>query len=64
MIELQKIEYPVYYKTYIDILKKGRGLLEQLEDSLELFEQILYELEEDKYEYKYEYKYTEVNNSM
>jgi len=54
MTELQKIEYPVYFKTYIDTLKKDRGLLEQLEDSLELFEQILYELDEDKYEYRYQ----------
>ncbi|MCP4883926.1 MAG: DinB family protein, partial [Flavobacteriales bacterium] len=54
MKELQKIEYPVYFKTYIDTLEKDRGLLEQLEDSLELFEQILYELDEDKYEYRYQ----------
>lgn len=49
-----KNEYPVYFKTYLDTLKEGRDLLENLETSLERFEQILYELKEEKYEYRYQ----------
>lgn len=47
-------EYPVYFKTYLDTLKGGLGLMEHLEASLELFEQTLYELDEGKYEYRYQ----------
>ena len=50
----QKFEYPVFYAPYIDILDGVSGLLEQLETSLELFEQLLYELKEEKYEYRYQ----------
>ena len=50
----QKFEYPVFYTPYIEILDGVAGLLEQLETSLELFEQLLYELKEEKYEYRYE----------
>ena len=53
MTNLSRNEYPVYYTPYIDILDKEAGLLEQLETSLELFEQILYEVKEEKFEYRY-----------
>jgi hypothetical protein len=50
----QKFEYPVFYTPYIEILDGVSGLLEHLETSLELFEQLLYELKEEKYQYRYE----------
>ncbi len=49
-----KNEYPVFYTPYIEILDGASGLLEHLEASLELFEQILYEVKEEKYEYRYQ----------
>jgi hypothetical protein len=50
----QKFEYPVFYTPYIEILDGVSDLLEHMETSLELFEQLLYELKEEKYEYRYE----------
>ena len=54
MTKLQKIEYPVFYKPYIEILDGESSLFQHLEASLELFEQILYEVDEEKYEYSYQ----------
>ena len=54
MNKLQKFEFPVFYAPYIEILDGVSGLSDHLESSLELFEQLLYELKEDKYEYRYE----------
>ena len=54
MTKLQKIEYPVFYTPYIEILDGVSNLLQHLEASLELFEQILYEIDEEKYEYRYQ----------
>lgn len=54
MSVLQKSEYPVYFTPYIEILDGELDLLENLEASLELFEQILYEVDEEKYEFKYQ----------
>ena len=54
MNKLQKKDYPAYFDTYIRILNKDLSLLEYLEHSLELFEQILYDISEDKYEYRYQ----------
>lgn len=50
----QKSEFPAYFAPYLSILDHNTGLLENLETSLELFEQKLYELNEDKYEFRYE----------
>lgn len=54
MTKLQKNEYPVFYTPYIDILEGDSSLLQYLEASLELFEQILYEVDEEKYEFSYQ----------
>jgi len=54
MSKLQKIEYPVFFTPYIEILDEVSSLLQHLETSLELFEQILYEVDDEKYEYRYE----------
>lgn len=54
MVKLEKNEYPVFYSPYIEILDGVSDLLEHLESSLELFEQLLYEVKEDKYEYRYQ----------
>ncbi len=54
MNKLQKFEYPVFYTPYIEILDGVSGLSDHLESSLELFEQLLYELKEEKYEYSYQ----------
>ena len=54
MSMLQKIEYPVYFTPYVEILDEKLDLLENLEASFELFEQILYEVDQEKYEFKYQ----------
>jgi len=54
MTKLQKNEYPVFYTPYIEILDGVSNLLQHLEASLELFEQILYEVDEEKYEFSYQ----------
>lgn len=46
-------EYPVFFKTYMDMIPENGDLLDQLENSLEQFEQLLYELEETKPEFRY-----------
>ena len=46
-------EYPPFYQPYIDVLVQDKGILEMLESSLELFEQILYEIPEDLEEFQY-----------
>ena len=54
MHKLEKQGYPAYFDTYIRILDKDISLLEYLEHSLELFEQILYDISEDKFEFRYQ----------
>ncbi|WKK66888.1 DinB family protein [Lutimonas zeaxanthinifaciens] len=54
MNKLQKKDYPAYFDTYIKVLDKDLSLLEYLEQSLELFEQILYDVSEEKYEFRYQ----------
>ena len=54
MTILQKSEYPVYFTPYVEVLDEELDLLENLEASLELFEEILYEVAEEKYEFKYQ----------
>lgn len=49
-----KKEYPSFYTPYIDVLDSDLSLLEHLESSLELFEQLLYELDEEKYDFRYQ----------
>lgn len=46
-------EYPVFFKTYMELIPENGDLLDQLENSLELFEQLLYEVEESKQEFRY-----------
>lgn len=46
-------EYPPFYQPYIDIIDQNTGILEALEYSLELFEQLLYEMDDDKQEFRY-----------
>ena len=46
-------EYPVFFKTYMDMIPENGGLLDQLESSLELFEELLSEVEENKQEFSY-----------
>lgn len=46
-------EYPLYFKTYIDMIPESGDLLDQLESSLELFEQLLYDVGEKKQEFRY-----------
>lgn len=53
MGKVQEIEYPVFYQNYIDILTTEGDIEDQLESSLELFEQQLYEIDEDKQEFQY-----------
>jgi hypothetical protein len=47
-------EYPVFFKTYMDMIPENGDLLDQLENSLELFEQLLYEVAENKQEFRYD----------
>jgi len=54
MTKLQKSEYPVFYTPYIEILDGVSSLMQHLEASLELFEQVLYEVDEEKYEFRYQ----------
>lgn len=46
-------EYPPFYKPYIDILDEQKGMIEQLEYSLKLFENTLYDIDEVKGDYSY-----------
>ena len=50
---LQKQEYPPYYQPYIDILEGEPDLMDSLEMSLELFEQVLYDIDDSKQTYRY-----------
>lgn len=54
MTQRKKIEYPAFYSPYIEVLDGTSSLMENLETSLELFEEILYELKEEKYEFRYQ----------
>ena len=49
----QKNEYPPYYQPYIDVLGDQQGLINGLEMSLELFEKVLYNIEDSKQVYRY-----------
>lgn len=51
---LRPQEYPVFYKPYIAVLEENVSLLDLLEQSLERFEQILYEVSEEKQEFRYD----------
>ena len=53
MTMLQKNEYPVFFTPYIEVLDGTSSLLQNLEASLEYFEQVLYEVDEEKYEFRY-----------
>ena len=47
-------DYPIFFKPYLTVLDKNLGLIDHLETTLERFEQILYNVEESKYEYRYQ----------
>ena len=49
----QKQEYPPFYQPYIDILEDEPNLMDSLEMSLELFEQVLYDIDDSKQTYRY-----------
>ena len=49
----QKQEYPPFYQPYIDVLEDEPNLMDSLEMSLELFEQVLYDIEDSKQTYRY-----------
>jgi len=49
----QKQEYPPFYQPYIDVLESEPDLMESLEMSLELFEQVLYDIDDSKQTYRY-----------
>ena len=50
----QSSEYPVFYRPYITILEEGSSLLDNLVGSLQRFEQILFDVAEEKQEYRYQ----------
>ncbi len=54
MTKLQKEDYPIFYKPYINVLNDNLGLLGHLEATLERFEKVLFEVEEAKHEYRYQ----------
>lgn len=54
MAKPQIKDYPIFYQPYISVLDENSGLLDDLDTTLERFEQILYEVEEAKYEYRYQ----------
>lgn len=49
----QKQEYPPFYQPYIDVLEGEPELMDSLEMSLELFEQVLYDIDDVKQTYRY-----------
>jgi len=49
----QKQEYPPFYQPYIDVLEGEPDLMDSLEMSLELFEQVLYDIDDSKQTYRY-----------
>ncbi len=49
----QKQEYPPFYQPYIDVLDGQTGLVDSLEISLEQFEQVLYDIDDEKQEFRY-----------
>ena len=49
----QKQEYPPFYQPYIDVLEGEPNLMDSLEMSLELFEQVLYDIDDSKQAYRY-----------
>ena len=53
MSKPQKQEYPPFYQPYIDVLEGDQGLMDSFEISLELFEQVLYDIDDAKQTYRY-----------
>ena len=53
-VKLQSKDYPVFYQPYISVLDENISLLDLLEQSLERFEQTLYDVAKEKQEYRYQ----------
>ena len=50
---VQNLKFPSFYQPYIDILNGNSDVLECLDTSLELFEQILFDIEDEKQLFRY-----------